>query len=123
VRAGWWLVIGVAVAGVLIISLVTWLVATAGSVSAAAGGGPRRLLAKLVENASYVVYVALLARVILSWMGIGRYTKWMRPAYWLTDWLVEPIRRILPPLGSLDWSPLVAVVALWLTTTLLLWLL
>ena len=33
----------------------------------------------------------------------------------LTDWLIEPIRRILPPLGMLDFSPLVA----WLLLSLL----
>ena len=26
----------------------------------------------------------------------------------LTDWLIEPIRRILPPVGMIDFSPLVA---------------
>jgi YggT family protein len=33
----------------------------------------------------------------------------------LTDWLIRPIRRILPPFGMLDFSPLVA----WLVLTLL----
>jgi YggT family protein len=33
----------------------------------------------------------------------------------LTDWLIQPIRRILPPVGMLDFSPLVA----WLVLTLL----
>jgi len=32
----------------------------------------------------------------------------LRPAYFLTDWLVEPIRRVLPPMGAFDWSPLAA---------------
>jgi uncharacterized protein YggT (Ycf19 family) len=35
-----------------------------------------------------------------------------RPAWLLTDWLVEPIRRRLPPFGPLDLSPLVAYFAL-----------
>ena len=119
VRAGWWLVIGVAVAGVLIISLVTWLVETGFALRAASGGGPRYVAARVVDIAYNVVFIALLARVILSWIGIGRYTTWMRPAYWLTDWLVEPIRRVLPPFGALDFSPLVAVIALWLAHGLL----
>ncbi|HEX9704428.1 MAG TPA: YggT family protein [Gemmatimonadales bacterium] len=120
VRAGWWLVIGVAVAGVLVISLMTWLVEAGSDLRGVSGGGPRQVVARLVEIAYNVVFIALLARVILSWMGIGRYTKWMRPAYWLTDWLVEPIRRVLPPFGPLDWSPLVAVLALMLLRWVLL---
>jgi uncharacterized protein YggT (Ycf19 family) len=39
---------------------------------------------------------------------------------WLTNWLVEPIRRMLPPFGMLDFSPLVALLVLWLARTLLL---
>jgi uncharacterized protein YggT (Ycf19 family) len=37
----------------------------------------------------------------------------MRPIYWLTDWIVEPIRRILPPTGAFDFSPVVALVVLY----------
>ena len=32
----------------------------------------------------------------------------------LTNWIIDPIRRILPPLGLIDFSPLVA----WLLLTL-----
>jgi YggT family protein len=41
-----------------------------------------------------------------------RYSKWIRPVYILTDWFVEPIRRIVPPLGAVDLSPLVAMIVL-----------
>ena len=30
----------------------------------------------------------------------------------LTDWIIEPIRRILPPFGMIDFSPVVAWLAL-----------
>jgi len=40
--------------------------------------------------------------------------------YALTDWLVEPIRRLLPPMGALDWSPLLAWLALWVLQRMLL---
>src|SRR2546422_7025498 len=39
-------------------------------------------------------------------------SRWIRPAYILTDWIVEPIRRVVPPLGGFDLSPLVAMFAL-----------
>jgi YggT family protein len=44
----------------------------------------------------------------------------MRPAYALTDWLVEPIRRVLPPVGMFDLSPLAAWFVLWAIKLLLL---
>lgn len=114
VNAGWWLVIGVAVVGVIVISLAGWLLGAAGSVRVMAGYGPRGVAALVVEIVYDVLFFTVFARVILSWIGIGRYNRWMRPAYWLTDWLVEPIRRVLPPFGMFDFSPLVALVALWL---------
>ena len=55
-----------------------------------------------------------MARIIASWFGLFRYSKWLRPAYVLTDWIVEPLRRIVPPLGAMDVTPLVAWFALWL---------
>ncbi|NOT09343.1 MAG: YggT family protein [Gemmatimonadales bacterium] len=57
---------------------------------------------------------AIAVRVVGSWIGFGRYARWMRPAYLLTDWLIEPIRRRLPAFGMLDLSPIVAYFALWL---------
>jgi YggT family protein len=36
----------------------------------------------------------------------------MRPVMALTNWLIEPIRRLLPPFGMFDLSPLVAYLVL-----------
>jgi uncharacterized protein YggT (Ycf19 family) len=44
----------------------------------------------------------------------------MRPAYVLTDWIVEPLRRALPPLGVFDLSPLAALFVVWAIQRLLL---
>lgn len=113
VHAGLWLVVGVAVLGVIGISALRWLVGLAAGFQWAAGRGPRAVVGTVVIVAYDVMFFALLARVILSWFGIGRYTRWMRPVYWLTDWLVEPIRRALPPVGMFDFSPLAALLVLW----------
>ena len=43
-----------------------------------------------------------------SWFGVGRYRGWMRPFYWLTDWIVEPLRRIVPRVGMFDLTPIIA---------------
>jgi len=120
VNAGWWLVVVVAVGGVVLLSLLDWAVGIFSGISAAAGGGPRAVLAFLIGALYSVLFAALLLRVIGSWFGLFRYSRWMRPAYALTDWLVEPIRRLLPPMGALDWSPLVAWLVLWLLKQLLL---
>ena len=112
VHAGWWLVVGVAACGVLVLTLWNWVVRTAYGVSAAFTQGPRGAIALLIVTAYQILIVALVVRVVASWLGFFRYARWLRPAYALTDWLVEPIRRVLPPMGGLDWSPLAAWLAL-----------
>jgi len=120
VNAGWWLVVVVAIAGVVLLSLLDWVMGTVYGMTAAAGGGPRALLAFLIGALYSVLFAALLLRIVWSWFGAFRYSRWMRPAYALTDWLVEPIRRVLPPMGAVDWSPLVAWLALWVLKQVLL---
>jgi YggT family protein len=113
VHAGWWLVVAVAAAGVLLVTLANWLVQTTYGVAAAVAAGPRAALALVVIVAYKVLVAALVVRVVGSWFGLGRYSRWMRWAYALTAWVVEPIRRVVPPLGALDWSPLAAWLVLW----------
>jgi YggT family protein len=112
-HAGWWLVIGVAIVGVLVVSLAQWLVNAWFSMAGAAHGGPRVVIALIVEIAFDLLFLAVFIRAIASWLGAFRYSRWMRPIYWLTDWIVEPIRRILPPTGAFDFSPVVALVVLY----------
>jgi len=119
-HAGWWLVVAVAAAGVLLVTLGNWLVETAYGVAAAFSAGPRGAIALAVVVAYKIIVVALVVRVLASWLGYFRYSRWLRPAYALTDWVVEPIRRVLPPTGGLDWSPLAAWLALWVLERLLL---
>jgi len=120
VQAGWWLVVGVAAIGVVVLSLLNWLAGTLYGAGAALAGGPRVALAFLIVAAYNVVFAALVVRVVASWFGRFRYTSWLRPAYVLTDWVVEPIRRLLPPGGALDWTPLAAWLALWVLKQVLL---
>ena len=99
--------------GLLLLSLTGWLIGTASSITAVAHGGPRAWLRMVVSAAFTLLMAAILIRVIGSWLGIGPYRKWMRPFYALTNWLIDPIRRILPPLGVIDFSPMVAWLVLY----------
>ncbi len=112
IHAGGWLVVITAVAGIVFLSLAGWLFATFEVAHAAATGGPRATFALIVDLLYRILFAALLVRVIAAWFGMFRYSRWVRPAYILTDWIVEPIRRVVPTLGGWDLSPLVAMFAL-----------
>lgn len=111
-HAGGWLVVITAVAGIVLLSLAGWLVGTFQTARAAASGGTRGTFSLIVDLSYRILFAALLVRVIAAWFGMFRYSRWVRPAYILTDWMVGPVRRIVPPLGAIDLSPLVAMILL-----------
>jgi YggT family protein len=108
-----WLLGIVIAAGLVLLSLTNWLIGIAASLQWVAQGGPRAWIQVLVSALFTVLMTAILIRVIGSWLGIGPYRKWMRPVYALTNWLIDPIRRLLPPLGVIDFSPMVAWLVLY----------
>lgn len=111
--APFWLLGIVVIGGLIFLSLLEWLISTIYRLIHVVEMGPRGILSFTVDALFTLLMGALIVRVIASWFGFGRYRRWMRPVYALTDWLVEPIRRILPPLGFVDLSPMVAWLALW----------
>jgi YggT family protein len=115
-----WLVGIVILGGLLLLSLVNWLLGMAGAVSALANASPRDWIRILVGWAFTLVMTALVVRVIASWFGVSEYRPWMRPLVFLTDWVIRPIRRILPPAGMIDFSPMVAWLVLLVARNLVL---
>jgi YggT family protein len=99
--------------GLLLLSLAQWLISTASGLVLLAQGGVRVWIQVLLSAVFTILMAAILIRVIASWLGIGPYRKWMRPVYALTNWLIDPIRRILPPVGIFDFSPMVAWLVLY----------
>jgi len=114
-----WLLVGTAVAGLLAITLVRWLLGSIGLLVAMRSASPREWLWLGISAVTSVLMATILVRVIGSWLGVGRYNRWMRPLYLLTDWLIEPIRRKLPPFGPVDLSPILAYLLLWILRSLL----
>ena len=120
VNAGWWLVIVVAAAGVVFISLMGWAVDAFPAAASQVAGGPADTLRLIIEIAYKILFYAIIVRVVASWLGYFQYTKWLRPVYAITDWVVLPVRRFVPPLGMIDISPLVALFVLYLLKLILL---
>jgi YggT family protein len=112
-NAPYWLLGIVIGLGLVLLSVTLWLIELIVRITYMARSGPELWIQTLVSFLFTVLMTAILVRVIGSWVGIGPYRKWMRPFYLLTDWLIEPIRRILPPFGMVDFSPMVAWLVLY----------
>jgi YggT family protein len=70
------------------------------------------VLVNFIQMLAFVLWLLLIARVVLSWtnpMGGGGLVAFI---YQVTEPILAPIRRILPPAGGMDWSPLVAMLLL-----------
>ena len=119
-HAGGWLIVLTAIAGIVLLSLIGWLFQMFHTVTLAAHAGPRATIRLIIEILYRILMYALIVRVLAAWFGLFRYSRWVRPAYILTDWIVEPIRRLVPSLGAFDISPIVAWLALMLLRNILL---
>ncbi|HEY7415295.1 MAG TPA: YggT family protein [Ktedonobacteraceae bacterium] len=81
-------------------------------------------ISDLISTLAELLILAIIIRAILSWLtGVSVLAPIARFFNMITDPLIEPIRRRLPPVGGLDLSPLVALVLIWLVETVLLALL
>lgn len=112
--APYWLLAVVVLGGLLLISLVRWSIGFTYSLGSLASAPLRIQLLTLLSWIFAILRLALIVRVLASWFSVSTYSKWMRPVAVLTDWILEPLRRVLPPFGPLDLSPLVAYFILWI---------
>jgi YggT family protein len=67
-----------------------------------------RLIGTLIDLYSLIV----LGAVIMSWLPVDRRHRLVITLYRLTEPALAPIRRVLPPIGGLDLSPMVLLIAL-----------
>lgn len=95
------------VLGLVVLWLFRWIVGTFVSLFYVSQGDPRFWVAQIAHWLFSIVEIALIVRVIGSWIGATGHTRWMRPFVVLTEWLLAPLRRIIPPLGMIDVTPLV----------------
>lgn len=71
------------------------------------------MVAADIVNAAFQVYTMLIfARVLLSWFRHNPYQPVVRFIYDLTEPFLRLFRRVIPPLGMIDISPLVALLVL-----------
>lgn len=65
-------------------------------------------LIRLIDLYSLVVVAA----VVISWLNVPREHPAVRLLHRLTEPVLAPIRKVLPPMGGVDISPLVLLISL-----------
>ena len=106
--AAFWLM-GIAVlGGLILIAVVQWLIGFVYQAMTLATGGSVVIAVTVIHYGFSILIAALFVVVIASWLNLSPYGRIMRIASGLTSWLLDPLRRVLPPFGMFDLSPLVA---------------
>jgi len=103
-----WALAAVVVGGILLLSFLD-VVRTQIVLSMVAGqNGAAGIFHLLVSWTFWILKFALIVRVISSWLPISPYSGWIRWSYALSEPILAPLRRIVPNLGGLDITPILA---------------
>ncbi len=76
-------------------------------------------LAALLQMTLHIFLFAVLIQVILSWVAPHAYNPVSSLLLSLTEPLLRPARRLIPAIGGLDFSPIVVLVVLQLSSMLI----
>ena len=69
-------------------------------------------LFSFIDLLFWALNLAILIRVVLSWVNVNPYNPLVSFVYQITDPIIEPLRRIIPPLGMIDITPIIAMILL-----------
>ena len=84
------------------------------SVSSGRAGGVVALIGYVLYGALAIYGLLIFIRIIFSWGQVSYANRVMRFLVGATDPLLVPLRRMIPPLGFMDISPIVAFILIWL---------
>ena len=85
---------------------------------------PGMIALAVVEVLKLIIYVLLFSvfvLALLSWISQGGYNPVANLLYQITAPVLRPARRLLPPMGGLDLSPMVVMIVLYLLILLLIY--
>lgn len=66
----------------------------------------------VIENLFLIYKIMLFVRIIGSWLPELQAQRWMQFIAFYTDPYLNLFRRVIPPLGMIDISPIIAFFAL-----------
>jgi YggT family protein len=114
-----WALAAVVVGGILLLTFLDFVRLEVATTIVASQNGPAGIYHLLVSWTFTILKVALIVRVISSWLPVSPYSRWVRWSYLLSEPILAPLRRIVPNLGGLDLTPILAYFLLNLTESLL----
>jgi YggT family protein len=106
--APWWALVAAVVGGILLLSLLGFIRNQVLFAALAANQGTAGVFRLLVVWTFAILRLALIVRVISSWLPVNPYSPWLRWSYLLSEPILRPLRQIVPTLGMIDITPILA---------------
>jgi len=103
-----WALAAVVIGGILLLTILDVIRLEIARSIIAWQGGSAGIVRLLVGWTFTILYLALAVRVISAWLSVSRYSSWVRWSYALSDPILTPLKRIVPNLGGLDITPILA---------------
>ncbi|HWP27934.1 MAG TPA: YggT family protein [Chloroflexota bacterium] len=69
-------------------------------------------LLSFIDLLFQILIFAIVARALLSWFNLGPSHPIVRVLYDVTEPILAPLRRVIPTIGMIDITPIVAIVLL-----------
>lgn len=69
-------------------------------------------LASVIHLILTLYMYVIIARAVMSWFNPNPYSNIVRFIYQITDPVLDRVRRLIPPIGGLDLSPVVVIFAI-----------
>lgn len=71
------------------------------------------LILKAINNIFYFYYLLIILRIFLTWIpSIDWHQQPIKSIREVTDMYLDIFRRFIPPVGGLDFSPIIALIVL-----------
>ncbi len=109
-RWDWSAIITALIIQALVVVIIGWMIGKSFGIPLIAIASITEILTQLLDMMFWLIII----QVILSWVGSGQNPN-MSLFDDLTRPILEPFQKIIPPIGGLDLSPIVAIVAIKLT--------
>jgi len=106
--APWWALVAAVVGGILLISLLGFIRNQLLVVSLAANEGTVGIFRLVILWTFALLRLALLVRVLSSWLPINPHSPWLRWSFVLSEPILRPMRQVVPMLGPVDITPIIA---------------
>ena len=103
-----WALVAFVVVAALVIAAIDMIARLGFEVMFALSEGGAGVLFLLVRWTFAVLQIALMVRVLSSWFPRAAHSRWLSWSHGATEWMLRPLRRVIPSFGSVDITPIIA---------------